>query len=142
MNEDSLKTIESECWQPSQGWNGLLPGFSELKDAVKILGDFENESRVSNGKQYEFANGTVQVLVLNSESKIAKIRVLSDYPNKEYLPSDIDQAHHYFGFLEQTDFDESGTLIFSAPGVRLACDAFADPHTIEWIEFNDLDKLT
>lgn len=129
-------------WQVGQGWNGLIPGFSELKDALKILGASESESRVTNGKQFEFAKGAVQILVLNNETKIAKIRVSADYPDKALVPSDIDEVQVHFGFLEQTDCDESGTLIFSAPGIRLACDAFSDPHAIEWIEFNDVNKET
>jgi hypothetical protein len=133
---------DTSLWHLGQGWNGLVPGVSELKDAIKQLGPSASESRVTNGKQYEFAKGTVQILVLNNETKIAKIRVLPDYPDKELVPGDIDQAQENFGFLEQTDFDESGTLTFSAPGIRLACDAFSDPHAIEWIEFNDVDKQT
>jgi hypothetical protein len=129
-------------WQVGQGWNSLVPGVSELKDAIKILGPVDCERRVTNGKQYEFADGTVHVLVLNNETKIAKIRVMADYPNSALVPRDIDQVQQTIGFLEQTDVDESGTLTFSAPGIRLTCDAYSDPHAVEWIEFNDVDKDT
>jgi hypothetical protein len=136
MIEDAI------LWCLGQGWNSLVPGVSELKDAIKQLGPVDCERRVTNGRQYEFADGTVQILVLNNETKIAKIRVSADYPDKELVPGDIDQVQQNFGFLEQTDVDESGTLTFSAPGLRLACDAYSDPHALEWIEFNDVDKQT
>ena len=140
--DNNLMPEDTIIWRLGQGWHSLVPGISELKDAIKQLGPVEGERRVTNGKQYEFVDGSVQILVLNNETKIAKIRVSADYPNRELVPSDIDEVHRTFGFLEQTDADESGTLTFSAPGIRLACDAYSDPHAVEWIEFNDVNKDT
>ena len=94
MADESNKTNNTKMvaiWSAFDGWNGLVPGVSQLSDAIAKFGNYHRELKFTNGITYEFAQGAVQVVLINDKATIYKIRVLSTFLNKELMPTNIDE---------------------------------------------------
>jgi len=137
----SSKRSTSSPRQIADGWNGIVPGVSQVKDAIAKLGPIEGEDKFANGKWLQFANKNVQLVVLdNDPNTIVKIRVFPGYSDKDLAPANIDAMQKVYGPLEQTDLDEFGVLTYERSGLRAACDFFGNPHPVKWIEFYPINR--
>jgi len=117
-------------------WHGLVPGKSTVSEAIEILGTVEQEVEFANGKWFEFVNQTVQVIVLDDDmTRIAKIRVLADFPEKQFMPTTLDEVEQIYGPFQQTQIDEFAVITYERPGLRVACRLFGNPQLVKWLEF-------
>jgi hypothetical protein len=138
MAKDSINsnnTSTTSSWCPRDGWNGLVPGVSKLSDAVNRFGKADSEIQFVNAKCYEFANKMVQVVLLNNESTLYKIRVFAEFPDKNLLPANIHDFEQVYGVMVQTEVDELATVTYEGDGLRVACQMFDNPQTVKWAEF-------
>jgi len=122
-------------WCPQDGWNDLVPGVSKLTDAIDKFGNYEAQVKFVNGIWYEFANKTVQVVLLDNETTIYKIRVSAGFPDKTLLPMNIKDVEQIYGPVIQIEVDEFGTVTYERPGLRVACRLFDNPQPVKWLEF-------
>ena len=122
-------------WTQQDGWNNLVPGISTLADAITKFGDYENQVKFVNAVMYEFIDRSIQVVVLNDQQPIYKIRIMSTFPDKDLMPKNIDDLQNVYGCLIKTNIDELATVTYEGSGLRATCSLFDKPQLVKWLEF-------
>jgi hypothetical protein len=133
---NSAHTTNNNNWQPKNGWNGLVPGLDQLKNAIAVFGPPENEFKFGNGICYEFAKGTVKITTLDEKPDlISKIRVLAEPVYSDPLPTNLTELVEKYGPLNRTKLDEFGNIIYERPGLRSSVQLLSSPQSVNWVEF-------
>jgi len=147
MTEDGTRAKPSQLgklFRYSEHWLGIVPAISLLQDAIDQFGPIEQQGKIANASWYVFANNTVKIIILDSQTTIASVRVTADFLEQksvsktlqEPLPTTLEEAMNIFGQMEVQE-NESCTAspVYQRPGVRVACDLGINPQKIRWIEF-------
>ncbi len=134
VEQEKNKAMIPAVWDPSMGWNGLIPGVSLLTDAVANFGNYR-ELKFINGVTYSFVDGAIQLVFLNDQSKLYKIRVASTFSNKELMPTNIDEVIQRYGPLIKMNGDELANVTYERPGLRVLCTLLDEPQIVKWLEF-------
>jgi len=122
-------------WRPDDGWLGIVPGVTTVKEAVDKLGGIGEASEMSNGISFDFRSGLIRVTCIEQKSSISKIWISGQLAEEGSIPRSLKCAQSLFPGLHMVGHDASNAAIYEAAGVRLATPTNTDDADILWIEF-------
>lgn len=121
-------------WQRGDGWLGVVPGRTPIKEAIKKLGDACEVSEMANGFSFDFRQGLIRVTTIEQEGTVSKLWISGALAQELVIPQTLKEAELGFQNLRWVRVDV-GTEIFESEGIRLAAAAGSDNGKIAWIEF-------
>ncbi|MBS1957782.1 MAG: hypothetical protein JST89_26590 [Cyanobacteria bacterium SZAS-4] len=137
-NSSSEKSTSAVQWQPEDGWLGIMPGKTSIKDAINRLGGTCETSEMANGFSFDFQDGLIRVTTIEHQGTISKIWIsgkLAETNLKGLIPANLKSATESFAGLSRMKSDSHNADIYEAPGVRLAIASGNDNGSLMWIEF-------
>lgn len=122
-------------WRPEQGWLGVVPGVTTIKDAIDKLGGICETSEMANGFSFDFRDGLIRVTTIEQQGKISKLWISGELADQGIIPGSLQYARSLFANLRHVRNDSSNAQIFESECIRLAALSGQDDANIIWIEF-------
>ncbi|MCC6978424.1 MAG: hypothetical protein IT343_08885 [Candidatus Melainabacteria bacterium] len=132
MNEVYSPSLEKR-WQRGDGWRGIVPGRTAIKDAIQKLGGTCEVSEMINGFSFDFRQGLIRVTTIEQHGIVSKLWMSGDLAQEKIIPETLNDAETVFQNLRWVRHDV-GTEIYESDGVRLAAQAGSENGRIAWIE--------
>jgi len=121
-------------WQRGDGWCGVVPGKTSIKDAINRLGGSCEMSEMANGFSFDFKQGLIRVTTIEQQGVVSKIWISGELAREASIPATISEAKSAFSNLLRVRH-YVGTEIYECDGLRLAAAAGNENGIIAWIEF-------
>ena len=131
---NGLHVISNKKWQRGDGWLGVVPGRTPIKEAIKKLGGICEVSEMANGFSFDFREGLVRVTTIDQNGTVSKLWISGDLAHDLVIPETLKEAEAGFQNLRWVRHDV-GVEIFECDGIRLAAAAGSDNGRIAWLEF-------
>lgn len=122
-------------WNPEEGWLGVVPGRTSIKDAIDKLGGTCETCEMANGFSFDFHDGLIRVTTIEQQGTISKIWISGKLADKGLVPANLKSATESFAGLSRLKSDSHNADIYEAHGVRLAIASGSDNGSLMWIEF-------
>lgn len=121
-------------WRPGQGWLGVVPGITSIKDAVNKLGGICETAEMANGFSFDFKDGLIRVTSLEQQGTISKLWISGKLAGQNTIPGTLAGARNIFPGLRHAGNDATNAAIYECSSLRLAATPGEDGQII-WIEF-------
>ena len=121
-------------WQPGQGWLGVVPGVTLIRDAINKLGGTCETSEMANGYSFDFEDGLIRVTSIEQQGTISKLWISGELAGHGTIPGSLSSAREVFPELRHVGSDATNAEIYACSSVRLAATPGPDGKVI-WIEF-------
>lgn len=131
---NGLPVASNKKWQREDGWLGVVPGRTPIKEAIEKLGGMCEVSEMANGFSFDFKEGLVRVTTIEQNGIVSKLWISGDPSHELVIPQTLKEAEIGFQNLHWVRHDV-GVEIFESDGVRLAAAAGSDNGRIAWLEF-------
>lgn len=122
--------LEDSGWTWQDGVCDLIPSISTLADVSRKWGKPSSISEQANGFTYDYLNGAVRITVFTDQSVVEKIVINRRGETTNICPPDIVAATRLYGIFQATRVDRLDGVVFERPGMRLICDAGAEPANV------------
>ncbi len=135
MIANDFSALVNKEWQPGQGWLGVVPGVTLIKDAIDSLGGTCETAEMANGFSFDFKDGLIRVTAIEQKGTISKLWISGKLAEQGIIPGTLTAAQKVFSSLRRTGNDASNLDIYETQGVRLASSSGTDNGCLLWIEF-------
>lgn len=134
-NDSNNSSLISNQWRPGQGWLGVVPGLTTIKDAINELGGICETAEMANGFSFDFKDGLIRVTAIEQQGKISKLWISGKLAEQGVIPHSLKTAQRVFPNLLRKGQDPTNADIYEGPGLRLATASGSDDGDVIWIEF-------
>jgi hypothetical protein len=134
MISDNTSLISKE-WRPEQGWLGVVPGQTSIKDAIDRLGGICETAEMANGFSFDFRDGLIRVTSPQQQGTISKLWISGVLAEQGIIPGSLKYAKSMFPNLHFVRHDSTNAEIYESPGIRLAASTGNEDADVMWIEF-------
>jgi|GEM_PF-4357428 hypothetical protein len=131
-NDASL--VQKE-WSPEQGWLGVVPGVTTIKEAVNKLGGVCETAEMANGFSFDFRDGLIRMTSIEQQGTISKLWISGELAEQGIIPGSLKYAKSMFSNLRLVRHDSSNAEIYESDGIRLAAVTGNDDASVIWMEF-------
>ena len=83
-------------WRPGQGWLGVVPGVTLIRDAINQLGGTCETSEMANGFSFDFRDGLIRVTSIEQQGTISKLWISGDLAVDGTIPGSLLSAREVF----------------------------------------------
>ena len=134
-DSDNLSNSSLSAWRPGQGWLGVIPGKTSIKDAINGLGGTCETAEMANGFSFDFMDGLIRVTAIEQQATISKLWISGRLASAGIIPGSLKSAQNVFSNLLRVGRDPFNADIYESEGVRLAAASGSDDGDLVWIEF-------
>ena len=134
-NDSNKSSLANKEWRPGQGWLGVVPGVTSIRDAINGLGGTCETAEMANGFSFDFKDGLIRVTTIEQHGTISKLWISGKLAQQGIIPGSLKSAQNIFANLRMIGHDPSNSDIYETRGVRLAAASGVDNGDVVWIEF-------
>ncbi len=135
MIANDSSALANKKWRPGQGWLGVVPGITSIRDAINGLGGTCETAEMANGFSFDFKDGLIRVTAIEQHGTISKLWISGQLGRQGVIPSSLKAAQEIFPSLRLIGHDPFNADVYETPGVRLAAASGRDDGDVVWIEF-------
>lgn len=135
MINTDFSSSQTKRWQHKDGWLGVKPGVTKIKDAIEALGGICETAEMANGFSFDFREGLVRITCIEQQLTISKLWISGILAAEGLIPVSLKEAQEIFAGLKRVGSDPSNTDIYEAVGVRIGIASGSENGNLAWIEF-------
>ncbi len=135
MTANDSSALANKEWRPGQGWLGVVPGVTSIRDAINSLGGTCETAEMANGFSFDFKDGLIRVTTIELNGTISKLWISGQLSVQGVIPRSLKAAQEFFPNLRMIGHDPFNCDVYETRGVRLAAASGSDDGELVWIEF-------